>query len=302
MGKCDTPIYKQDENKVWQVFPCGSCLMCTKNRASGWSFRLVKEGERSSLSLFVTLTYNTDNVPITKKGYMSLDRDIIIPNPNYKKQLIAWENGKRKRKPKEQIRQGSDLTNFFKKLRKATKQKDIKYYAVGEYGSQTWRPHYHIILFNVDIQHVLNAWTKGEVHFGNVSEASIGYTLKYISKNKKVPQHANDDRVPEYSRMSKGLGSNYLTDDMKNWHKNNLNERLYIPLKDGKKAPMPRYYKERIYTKQERGHLKGVMEKLAYDRDQEERKLLGDQYEQIKIDRIKNNKLKQKQNGKTDKL
>jgi hypothetical protein len=298
MGKCDTPIFKQDENKVWQQFPCGKCLMCSKNRVSGWSFRLVKEGETADLSLFITLTYNTDNVPITRKGYMSLDIEKEVPNKHYEKQMRSWLKGKRKKEPKKNIQVGSDLTNFFKLLRKKTSRK-IRYYAVGEYGDHTWRPHYHVILFNAEIQHVLDSWTKGEVHFGTVSEASIGYTLKYISKPKKVPQHQNDDRVREYSRMSKGLGANYLTDQMKQWHKNNLDERLYLPLLDGKKAPMPRYYKERIYTDQERGHLKGVMEKLAHQKEAEERKLYGDNYEKIKIDRIKNNKIKQNAKDKT---
>lgn len=275
--------------------------MCTKSRASGWSFRLVKEGESASLSLFITLTYNTENVPITKKGFMTLDRDIEVKNPRYEKQLKQWEIGKRKRKPKEVYRRGSDLTNFFKKLRKLSNT-NVRYYAVGEYGSETWRPHYHVILFNVDYEYVIKAWDKGEVHFGTVSEASIGYTLKYISKEKRVPQHQNDDRVPEYSRMSKGIGANYLTDAIKQWHKADLDQRLYLPLLDGKKAPMPRYYKERIYTKAERGYLKGAMEKLAYKKDQEERLLHGDQYEKVKIDRIKANKLKQKQYDKTGKI
>jgi hypothetical protein len=269
--------------------------MCTKARASGWSFRLVKEGEISSLSLFITLTYNTDHVPVTKRGFMSLDRDTFIENPNYEKQLKRWEQGKRKKKPKEEIFKSSHLTLFFKSLRKAG-HKNVRYYAVGEYGGITWRPHYHIILFNTDIQAVLDHWKLGEVHFGTVSEASIGYTLKYISKTKKVPQHQNDDRVPEYSRMSKGIGANYLTDKMKEWHKKNLDERLYVPLEDGKKAPMPRYYKDRIYNKQERGHLKGVMEKLAYQKEMEERLLLGENYETIIADRVKNNKLKQSKN------
>ena len=45
-----------------------------KRRTSGWSFRLVKEGERSNSALFVTLTYDTAFVPITKNGYMTLDK------------------------------------------------------------------------------------------------------------------------------------------------------------------------------------------------------------------------------------
>lgn len=275
--------------------------MCSKARSSGWSFRLVKEGEKSTISLFLTLTYNTDHVPITKKGFMSLDRDQMIKNPKYQKQLKAWENGKRKRKPKETVFKSSDLTLFFKALRRAGNN-NVRYYAVGEYGDTSWRPHYHIILFNVEIQQVINCWTKGEVHFGTVSEASIGYTLKYISKQKRVPQHQNDDRVPEYSRMSKGIGENYLTPEMIQWHKNNLDERLYIPLLDGKKAPMPRYYKDRIYNSQERGHLKGVMEKLALKKEEEERLLLGENYDTIIADRVKNNKLKQSKNQKNGKI
>ena len=29
----------------------------------------------------------------------------------------------------------------------------LKYYAVGEYGGQTKRPHYHIVIFNADLSH-----------------------------------------------------------------------------------------------------------------------------------------------------
>lgn len=269
--------------------------MCSKSRSSGWSFRLRKEGDTSSISLFVTLTYNTQSVPITKRGYMSLDRDQWVDNPKYEKQLKQYEAGKRKRKPKKKVFKSSHLTLFFKTLRNAG-NKNLRYYAVGEYGGITFRPHYHIIMFNVEIQEVLNAWPHGEVHFGTVSEASIGYTLKYISKEKQIPQHQNDDRVREYSRMSKGIGANYLTDNMKQWHKNDLDHRLFIPLEDGKKAPMPRYYKERIYNKQELGHLKGVMEKLAFQKEKELRDLHGDNYDTFIAETVKSNKTKQKKN------
>lgn len=107
-----------------------------------------------------------------------------------------------------------DLQLFFKRLRKKTDGKVI-YYAVGEYGSNYSRPHYHIILFNAQQQDVITAWTKdgkeiGSVYFGQVAEASIGYTLKYISKEKRIPLHANDDRQREFSLMSKGIGKNYI--------------------------------------------------------------------------------------------
>lgn len=51
---------------------------------------------------------------------------------------------------------------------------------------------------------------------------------------------------------------------------------MYLPLKDGKKAPIPRYYKERIYTSEEKGFLKGQMEKRANESRAKLEKLQGE--------------------------
>ena len=216
--------------------PCGKCPNCVARKTSGWSFRLLKQEEISESALFVTLTYNTEHVPITKNGYMTLDK--------------------------------SDVQKFFKRLRKLSKVK-LKYYAAGEYGSQTNRPHYHIILFNATKRNVERAWRLenkeiGTIYIGNVSGASVGYTLKYISKKGKIPLHRNDDRKPEFSLMSKGLGKNYLTEQMVNWHKDILLERMYVPMHDNKKIAMPRYYKNKIYSESEKNrisrHIQTVLE------------------------------------------
>lgn len=291
---CDKPYRKHDENNVMMEFNCGQCYPCIQRRASGWSYRLMKEGEVADLSLFVTLTYNTDNVPITKRGFMSLDRDKKV-----------WSKKKNK-----MVFKGSHLTNFFKKLRKLT-GKSIRYYAVGEYGGKTYRPHYHIILYNAEIQNVIDAWTNdnghplGDCHFGTVEGASIGYVLKYITKHKQIPLHDNDDRVPEYCRMSKGLGANYINDKTLQWHKADLENRQYMPLEDGKKCSMPRYYKQRIYTSQEAGYLKGSAERFKAKKEQEERQELADQYDHVIQQRKVDNwrKLKDKrQKNKNDLL
>lgn len=210
-----------------------------KRRISGWSFRLVKEGDVSKSALFVTLTYNTEHVPITQKGYMSLDK--------------------------------TDVQKFFKRLRKLSKQK-IKYFAVGEYGTEKMRPHYHIIMFNADKEMIVKAWTKdnkeiGSIFIGTVSEASIGYTLKYMQKPTKIPLHKNDDRLKEFQLMSKGLGKNYLTNNMIFWHKDDLVNRMYIPLKDGKKIAMPRYYKDKLYNESEKNRIARRMQELGIEED-----------------------------------
>lgn len=41
------------------------------------------------------------------------------------------------------------------------------------------------------------------------------------------------------------------------WHKNDLLNRMYINVGDGKKAAMPRYYKNKIYSNDERSEISG---------------------------------------------
>ena len=206
----------------YMPFPCGKCPACVRRRVSGWAFRLNKQSEQSNSAHFVTLTYNDEHIKKSKNGFETLVK--------------------------------KDVQDFFKRLRKLTKQK-ISYYAVGEYGDTGERPHYHIILFNANPKIVENAWklndiTLGNVHFGDVGDASVGYTLKYISKDKKIPQFNGDDRQKEFALMSKGLGAGYLTENMVKWHtKGNIENKVYLPLKDGKKATMPRYYKDKLYDK-----------------------------------------------------
>lgn len=223
-----TPMQiKNKKTAELTTVPCSKCPECKARRASGWSFRLMQEERVSSSAFFITLTYDTDYVPITRNGFMGLDK--------------------------------KHLQLFFKRLRKAhgNTGETIKYYAVGEYGGKTYRPHYHIILFNAQLELIEPAWRVkdvpiGHIHFGYVEAASVGYTLKYISKPSRIPLHRNDDRQPEFSLMSKGLGMSYLSDSMVHWHKCDLENRMYVNLQDGKKASMPRYYKDKIYNDEER--------------------------------------------------
>lgn len=158
-----------------------------------------------------------------------------------------------------------DLQKFFKRLRKYHDQK-IKYYAVGEYGTKFHRPHYHVILFNSTAEAVCKSWTLGQVHIGQLTPASCGYTLKYISKEKRTKK-PNDDRTPIFSVMSKGIGKSYCEDEKNiRFHHNSLDDRYYIPAGNGVKASMPRYYREKIYNSEQFGHLKGVLEKNANEK------------------------------------
>lgn len=226
---CLTPFYITDKITKEKIpVPCGKCPKCVARRTSGWSFRLMEEEKVSSSAHFITLTYATANLPFSGNGKPTLQK--------------------------------SDLQKFFKRLRKAhgvsriqRNNKPIKYYAVGEYGSGGKRPHYHIILFNADITLINDSWNLGHVHYGTVSGASIGYTLKYLSKSHDQRVLRNNDVQSQFSLMSKGLGKAYTEKKkMIKWHKSDLEGRMYVNLQDGKKASMPRYYKDKIYSDEER--------------------------------------------------
>lgn len=216
--------------------PCGKCPPCKRRRVSDWAFRLEQEDKVSQSSLFVTLTYNTDHVPISKKGYMTLVK--TVPHINKK--------GKETTLPHPKSPQA-----FIKRLRKLQKSTAIKYYLCGEYGTKTNRPHYHIILFNANPAFISQAWTFGDIHIGNVEAASIKYCAKYIDKAKRIPMHRNDDRLPEFSLMSKKLGHTYLTPQMKKYHQDRIYD-MYVTRKDGIKLAMPRYYRNILFTEEQR--------------------------------------------------
>jgi len=190
----------------------------------GWAFRLMREEKKAISSQFLTLTYATKNVPITTRGRRSL----------------------RKR----------DVQLFLKRLRKKNSSSSslasIKYYACGEYGGRTRRPHYHVILFNAKQDTIQPAWKLGAVHYGDVNAASVYYTLKYMMKApKKV--YRKGDPLKEFALMSKGLGIDYSQDKrFINWHKKNIEERMYLNLPGGQKISMPRYYKDKIFNDEER--------------------------------------------------
>jgi hypothetical protein len=256
--KCITPFHVKDKfTGEYIPVPCSKCPPCKKRRTSGWSFRLVKEGERSLSALFVTLTYNTETVPITENGFMNLDK--------------------------------ADVQKFMKRLRKLSKQK-LKYYVCGEYGTKRMRPHYHLIIFNADKEKVEQAWTLdrrplGQIYIGDVNEASIGYTLKYMTKKGKIPMHYNDDRLKEFSLMSKGLGSNYLTEKMVKWHKNNIEERMYCNINGNKKIAMPRYYKDKIYNEFDKVRISNHIKEKSEIQENKLINELGENYQQIIVER-----------------
>lgn len=234
---CYRPIQVRSKQGTKETVPCGKCPQCAYTKTAGWTFRLLQEERVSKSAHFITLTYNNDHIVSTPNGFASVTR--------------------------------YDLQCFFKRLRKRQALcmdrvggcAPIKYYAVGEYGSQTKRPHYHAIIFNAFDELIDQAWSLdgqkiGDVFFGDVCAASIGYTLKYLNKKSTIGRFGIDDRHPQFTQSSNGLGISYLTAATIHFHLADLHNRSYLTLPGGLKASMPRYYYEKIYDGYNRDLLK----------------------------------------------
>lgn len=99
--------YTRDNYEIIQV-PCGRCLGCRLDHAKMWSDRCMLELQDHDEAYFVTLTYDDQHVTLSDENAATLVK--------------------------------SDLQNFFKRLRKDGQK--IRYFACGEYGENTFRPHY----------------------------------------------------------------------------------------------------------------------------------------------------------------
>lgn len=203
------PIAKQlDPNVV--AIPCGRCVGCRLDYSRAWADRMMLELEHTGKAVFVTLTYNNENVPICENA----DTGEFTWFSLYKR----------------------DLQLFFKRLRKHF-DKDIRYYASGEYGENTHRPHYHAIIFGLGLEdfdlklHCMNElkqpvyesklleriWSNGYVTICEVSWQTCAYVARYVMKKVYAGDQAIIENLgieKEFAVMSRrpGIGAYYMQD------------------------------------------------------------------------------------------
>lgn len=94
------------------VVPCGKCRDCVRKAARDWKIRLYHERLVTDNALFITLTYN--------------DEHLANPHLDY-----------------------SDFQKFMKRLRRLFPKSKITYFVAGEYGTHTFRKHFHCIIYNL---------------------------------------------------------------------------------------------------------------------------------------------------------
>ena len=230
---CVTPYITEDKTGKKIAVPCGHCLQCLKDYQKQWSFRLTQECKRTSLPLFVTLTYNDEHLPLGEDD-----------DGNIQSILVK-----------------SDLQNFMKRLRRYQRDltKDCRYFAVGEYGSKKNRCHWHLVLICPNIQSwiypsrrltmrklhdaIKKAWILDGKEIGFIKveycdEEQIKYVTKYLNKLDRRPHLVKPCRL-----MSKSIGLNFLSHAMVNYYLSTFDRTVL----NGKvRINMPRYYRQKL--------------------------------------------------------
>lgn len=167
--------------------PCGQCAGCRLEYSRQWAMRCVHEAQLHFDNSFITLTYDDENLPAD----FSLDK--------------------------------THLQKFFKRLRKHYQPQKIRYYACGEYGDQTHRPHYHACLFGLDFEDkelwkiangnrlytseiLRKIWPYGYNVIGDVNFQTAAYVARYVMKKQTAKE---SKRTRNYELIDENSGEIY---------------------------------------------------------------------------------------------
>lgn len=251
--------------------PCGQCLGCRIDYSREWANRMMLELQYHKSAYFVTLTYDDRYVPL--HYYSDEETGEAFPSMSLEKR---------------------DVQLFLKRLRRQTGQQ-LRFFAAGEYGSSSLRPHYHLIIFGLELDDLVfykrssqgftyynsatvqKAWSNldsygdripiGYAVVAPVSWETCAYTARYVTK--KLTGEAKDyyerfNIEPEFSLMSRkpGLAYQYFKDHP------DIYEHEYINIsteKGGRKFRPPKYY-DNLYDLEEpekMAEIKSARQKMA---------------------------------------
>ena len=272
------------KNAEFVSIPCGNCIECRLYYSREWASRCMLEAMQYSHNWFLTLTYDDEHLPLNDLG-----------NPTLRTE---------------------DFTNFIKRLRtKFEREKNFqgcRFYGNGEYGDESLRPHYHVLLFNCPLddltedipffdketkkviliqkkdqdglpmyfsQFVKDIWPYGNIIIGRVSWNSAAYVARYILKKQKgvnADFYKQFHLVPEFIRMSRkpGIGGAFF--DI-NADKILKDDKIYLYKKGGSFCCTPPRYFEKFCEKNL------AYNRLLYDnkikrQEKRKRRLLVDYY------------------------
>lgn len=236
------------------MLPCRKCIGCRLAKSREWANRAVMEQLYHDQCWFLTLTYDDEHLPPA------------FPVDDLTGEILSVHATLVKK----------NLQDFFKRLRKNTGQQ-FRYYAAGEYGSQSYRPHYHVLLFGLKLNDlsvisknfagqpyyvsdmIQKCWTAGIHILGPVTWQSASYVAQYTMKKAthgfSKEYYEKAAIVPEYQTMSlkPGIGFQYYFNHPDIFDYNYFD--VQTP-QGGRRMTPPEYFKKKYREEHPKEYLK----------------------------------------------
>lgn len=207
------------------IVPCGKCEACRLKKSYRSAFLCDLEAKSNKFTVFITLTYDNENIPRinfassvkpTDIEYGDFLAGLHLPFSEVQKFIKKVDLGgdvPYLHKP--------DLQNFFKRLRYHVSKKfpteKVRYFACGEYGPVHFRPHYHVLLFfnsqpllQVLSEIVSSSWTLGRVDCQLSKGKCSSYVASYVNSGNFVPEILAARSVCPFVVHSQKLGQGVL--------------------------------------------------------------------------------------------
>lgn len=221
----------KDIRTLWVPVGCGNCIECRKQKAREWQVRLSEEIRNAKNGHFVTLTFD---------------------EPSLIKLTWEIENTQQYHKLEENEVATLAVRRFLERWRKKYK-KSVRHWLITELGhANTERIHIHGIIWTDTPDEIKNIWQYGFADTGKyVNERTINYIVKYVTKT--------DEKHKGYKPKiltSAGIGNGYMkrTDKNNNKFKGEKTEEYY-KTRAGLKTNLPIYYRNKLYTEEQREQL-----------------------------------------------
>jgi hypothetical protein len=217
--------------------PCGKCIACLRQKRNEWVFRLNSHMKDAQSAYFISLTYDDSHLP-----YSTLNVPTLVKEHLHEFLHNLVNEGQRLWQ--EHLKQQGLKWQERKKMRLS-----IRYFAVGEYGDDYDRPHYHVVLFDFPadrlgmVKAIEKLWKYEEimpdVHYA--SARLLNYITKYMLK--EYDEDEQKFRQPPFRCMSKGLGKNYVSRSRARQH---ILADNFLSNVGNAKYVLPRYIKTKL--------------------------------------------------------
>lgn len=176
--------------------PCGRCAGCRMDYSREWADRCCLEVMSGDVmrSFFLTLTYDDDHLPANGSVYYP------------------------------------DVQLFLKRLRHRVGS--FRYFGASEYGDTFFRPHYHLILFNIDLfdlkyfntkggepyftsETISRTWGKGFHLITSFNFSTAAYVARYVFKKQKgegssIYSELGVNAPGSFMSLKPGIGAPYF--------------------------------------------------------------------------------------------